>query len=134
MKQVLLAGAVVGTLFATVRLPVVTYYRDVLPILQQHCLACHRPAHIAPMSFVTYAQTRPWVDAIKHVVVTARMPPWSGGSPVSFGADHSLSTSEVETVVRWVEGGALAGDAKDAPPPAYPEEAPRRQRLAQTTP
>jgi hypothetical protein len=52
------------------------------------------------MSFGTYDRTRPWADAIKHAVVTARMPPWSGGTPVSFGQDHSLAKSEVETLVQ----------------------------------
>jgi hypothetical protein len=123
MKKLLLPGALVGMMFSAVALPVVTYYRDVLPILQKHCLACHRPGQIAPMSFLSYERTRPWADAIKQVVVTAKMPPWSGGSLVSFGQDHVLSQSEVDTIVQWVEGGAIAGNAKEAPPPAYPEEA-----------
>src|SRR5208282_2564212 len=37
-----------------------TFYKDVLPILQDHCQACHREGEIAPMSFMTYEQTRPW--------------------------------------------------------------------------
>ena len=123
MKELLLSGVLVGMVFGTVTLPVVTYYRDVLPILQKHCLACHRPGQIAPMSFLSYERTRPWADAIKHVVVTAKMPPWSGGSLVSFGQDHVLSQSEVDTIVQWVDGGAIAGNVKDAPLPAYPEKA-----------
>jgi hypothetical protein len=123
MKKLLVPGALVSMVFGTVQLPVVTYYRDVLPILQKHCLACHRPGQVAPISFLSYQQTRPWAEAMKHVVVTAKMPPWSGGSPVSFGQDHVLSQSEVETIVQWVDGGAIAGNAKDTPPPSYPEEA-----------
>ncbi len=126
MKRVPLMSAIAGTLLATVRLPVVTYYRDVLPILQQHCIECHRPSHIAPISFVTYRETRLWKDAIKHVVVTARMPPWSGGFPVQAGEAHSLTPNEVETIVQWVDGGAVAGDPNQAPPPGYPEEVSRR--------
>src|ERR1039457_6840744 len=26
-----------------------TFYRDVLPILQQHCQSCHRPGEMAPI-------------------------------------------------------------------------------------
>jgi hypothetical protein len=51
------------------------------------------------------------------------MPPWSGGSIVSFGQDHVLSQSEVDTIVQWVDGGAIAGNVKDASLPAYPEKA-----------
>ena len=123
MKKLLVPSALVSLAFGTVATPGVMYYRDVLPILQKHCLACHRPGQIAPISFLSYQQARPWADAIKHVVVTAKMPPWSGGSPVSFGQDHVLSQAEVNTIVQWVDGGAIGGNAKDAPPPAYPEEA-----------
>jgi hypothetical protein len=38
----------------------VTYYKDVLPILQIHCQSCHGPDHLAPISFLTYRETRPW--------------------------------------------------------------------------
>jgi len=31
----------------------VTFYKDVLPILQKNCQTCHRPGEIAPMSFMT---------------------------------------------------------------------------------
>ena len=41
-----------------------TFYRDVLPILQNHCQVCHRPGEIGPMPLVTYAQTKPFARAI----------------------------------------------------------------------
>ena len=44
---------------ATIRGLRPTFYRDVLPILQRHCQNCHRPAEVAPMPLVTYAQTQP---------------------------------------------------------------------------
>jgi hypothetical protein len=37
----------------------VTFNRDVLPILQQNCQTCHRPGEIAPMSFLSYQEVRP---------------------------------------------------------------------------
>ncbi len=122
MKRLLLISALIGTSLASIRLPMVTYYRDVLPILQQHCISCHRPAQIAPISFVTYRETRLWAEEIKHVVLTARMPPWSGGFPADLGQDHHLMPNEVETIIQWVDGGALAGSAGEAPPPSYPEQ------------
>ena len=35
------------------------FTKDVAPILQDKCQACHRPGYIAPMSLVTYEETRP---------------------------------------------------------------------------
>ncbi len=31
----------------------VTYTEDVAPILMQHCVTCHRPGEVAPMSLLT---------------------------------------------------------------------------------
>ena len=45
-----------------------TFYKDVLPVLQRHCQVCHRPGEIAPMPFVTYKQTKPWTKAIRQAV------------------------------------------------------------------
>jgi hypothetical protein len=33
-----------------------------------------------------------------------------------------LTEREIETIVRWVDQGALEGDAKDAPQPFFPYE------------
>src|SRR5262245_35545329 len=54
----------------------VTFNKDVLPILQKNCQSCHRPGQIAPMSFLTYQDARPWAKAMKAAVVTKKMPPW----------------------------------------------------------
>jgi hypothetical protein len=124
MKKLLLAGVSLAAItLATVRPGVVTYYRDVLPILQEHCQSCHRPGQLAPMSFLTYRQTRPWAEAIKQVVLATKMPPWSGRAIPASVRDHAMSLNDVEILVLWVEQGALAGDPKDAPPPTYFEEA-----------
>src|SRR5688572_20490795 len=53
-----------------------TFYKDVLPILQKNCQTCHRPGEVAPMSLVTFEDTRPWARAIKTAVAARKMPPW----------------------------------------------------------
>ena len=42
----------------------VTFNKDVLPVLQNRCQGCHRPGEAAPMSFLTYKETRGWAKAI----------------------------------------------------------------------
>ena len=60
----------------------VTYYKDVLPIIQENCQSCHRPAGlnisglVAPMSFMTFEDTRPWARSIARKVESREMPPW----------------------------------------------------------
>ncbi len=97
-----------------------TFTKDVAPIFQQKCQACHRPGYIAPMSLVTYAESRPWARSIRTRVETRQMPPWHIDKSVGiqdFENDRSLTDAEIDTIVRWVDGGAPRGNPEDMPPP-----------------
>ena len=100
-----------------------TFYKDMLPIVQEHCQLCHRPGQIGPFSFLEFQSARPWAKAIKNAVTTRKMPPWLANPKYGhFNNDRSLSQTEIDTIVAWVDNGALAGDPKDAPPPVqWPE-------------
>ena len=98
----------------------VTFTKDVAPILQARCQECHRPGSMAPMSLLTYQETRPWAKAIKERVLTRQMPPWHLDKTVGiqhFANDISLSDQQIATIARWVDAGAPMGDPKDMPPP-----------------
>jgi hypothetical protein len=95
-----------------------TFAKDVAPIFQEKCEACHRPDSIAPMSLKTYAETRPWARAIKARVSDHTMPPWDIDRTVGvqkFKNDRSLTDAEAATIVKWVDAGAPQGDPKDMP-------------------
>jgi hypothetical protein len=95
-----------------------TFYRDVLPILQQHCQSCHRAGEIAPMAFTTYEETRAYATAIAADVRVKKMPPWFADPAIGhFSNDPSLSASESQTLLDWAIAGAPAGKPADAPPP-----------------
>lgn len=99
---------------ATAQAP--TFYKDVLPVLAERCQTCHRPGEAAPMPLLTYSQTRPWAKAIREAVATRRMPPWHADSTVlRYSNDLSLSARERGILIGWAEGGALEGNAGDAP-------------------
>jgi hypothetical protein len=94
-----------------------TFYRDVLPILQQRCQICHRAEGIAPMRFETYEQIRPYAAAIAAAAQNKSMPPWFADPHIGhFSNDPSLSPRQIATLLTWATGGAPAGDARDAPP------------------
>jgi hypothetical protein len=98
----------------------VTFSKDVAPILQAKCQECHQPNSIAPMSLISYEEARPWARSIKARVATRQMPPWHIDRSVGvqkFKNDMSLTDEQVDTIVRWVDGGAPQGDPKDLPPP-----------------
>lgn len=95
-----------------------TFYKDVLPILQKNCQSCHRPGEAGPMSFLNYESTRPAAKAIKAAVLTKKMPPWFADPKYGhFENDRTLADADVKTLVSWVDTGAKAGNAKDAPKP-----------------
>ena len=100
-----------------------TYYKDVAPIIQNNCQTCHRPAGfnlsglLAPMSLMSYEDTRPWARAIASKVQSREMPPWFADEPKGvFENERGLTDTEISTIVDWVEAGAPAGDSADAPP------------------
>src|SRR2546426_2424674 len=104
----------------------VTFTKDVAPILQAKCQACHRPESMAPMSLLTYEDVRPWARAIALRVQTRQMPPWHIDKTIGiqqFKNDRSLSDEQIDTIVRWVAADAPKGDPKDMPPPrVWPDE------------
>jgi hypothetical protein len=94
-----------------------TFSKDVAPILYKHCVSCHRPGEVAPMSLLTYEQTRPYARAIANAVENRTMPPWHADAPAgTFHNERTLSEQERAVLTAWAAGGALNGDAKDLPP------------------
>jgi hypothetical protein len=103
-----------------------TFTKDIAPIFQEKCEACHRPNSIAPMSLVTYEDARPWARSIRTRVEARQMPPWDIDKTVGiqhFKNDRSLNDEQIQTIVRWIDAGAPKGDIKDMPAPKqWPEE------------
>src|SRR5882762_2895570 len=128
MRMLLIGSVALGVTFAGAPAVVaadahsaapVVFSKDVAPILQSKCQACHQPNSIAPMSLMTYEETRPWARSIKNRVETRQMPPWHIDRSVGvqkFKNDMSLTDDQISTIVRWVDGGAPQGDPKDLPP------------------
>jgi hypothetical protein len=101
----------------------VTFTRDIAPILQRSCQACHRPDSLAPMSLMTYEEVRPYARAIKQRTGLRHrqgvMPPWfieKGIGVQGFKDDVSLSEAEILKVAKWADSGAPKGNPADMPP------------------
>src|SRR4029077_12556960 len=88
----------------------VTFNRDVLPILQKNCQTCHRPGEVAPMSLLTYTDTRPWAKAIKKATIEKQMPPWFADPNYGhFKYDRRLSDADLKTLSDWADNGSPEG-------------------------
>lgn len=116
-RRATLAALIAAPCFAA-SLTTPTFSKDIAPIFQDKCQDCHRKNSMAPMSLVTYEETRPWAKSIKQRVASRVMPPWHLDKTVGiqkFANDTSLSDEQIATIVRWVDAGAPQGDPKDMP-------------------
>lgn len=89
----------------------VAFSTEVWPILERRCVTCHQPGEIAPMPLTSYAEVRPWAQAIREAVMTRKMPPWhaAGETAHNFRNDRSLTEAEIQTITDWVKEGAREG-------------------------
>jgi hypothetical protein len=46
-------GLLMGVAATAASNPSPTFYKDVVPVLQQNCQTCHRPGEAAPMTFMS---------------------------------------------------------------------------------
>lgn len=110
---------------ATVASADVTYSKDVSRILQGKCAQCHRPNDIAPFTLLSYDDAATYAEDIKRVITDKIMPPWK---PVpgfnEFKGAYGLSDEERRTILDWIAGGTLQGDAADLPAPLPVSDSP----------
>ncbi len=100
----------------------VTFYRDVLPILQKNCQQCHRTGEAAPFPLVSYKHAVTWADDIKSFTQRRKMPPWKPTEGVPFKGERRMTDAEIATIAAWVEEGTPEGNLKDAKPaPHFPD-------------
>ncbi len=96
----------------------VTYSEHVAAILQRRCQSCHRPGAIGPFELMTYDDAKSWSTSIREVVTTGLMPPWHADAPHGhFANDRSLTDAEHETLLDWIDDGAVEGDRTKLPNP-----------------
>ena len=98
----------------------ITFAKHVAPILQEKCQVCHQPNSVAPMSLLTYDDALPYAQLMKAKVSARVMPPWHLDRSVGiqkYQNDRGLTDAQIETIVRWVDGGTPFGVESDLPPP-----------------
>ena len=120
-KSLALALVLFGAGSASAQTP--TFSKDVAPIVFTKCASCHRPGEVAPMSLTTFKEVRPWAGAIRDKVSTRVMPPWHADRQYgTFRNEQSLTQSEIDTIVKWVNAGAPEGNPSRMPAlPKFPE-------------
>jgi mono/diheme cytochrome c family protein len=101
-----------------------TYYQDVKPILDAHCVGCHTEGGLGPFPLDSYEAVSDVAEMIPEMIESRQMPPFLAAPAVRpLAYDTSLSDEQIALVSRWVREGARMGDATAEAPPI---ELPRR--------
>ncbi|HWB73584.1 MAG TPA: hypothetical protein VG755_01490 [Nannocystaceae bacterium] len=106
----------------------VVYWRDLKPVIDARCGACHSADGVAPFSLGSYAEVAPYGELMLAQIDAGVMPPWPASPDCNdYLYDPSLSDEEKELVAQWVALGKPEGDPNDigAPLPIASAELPR---------
>lgn len=101
-----------------------TYAKDIAPLMNKHCVECHRPGTAAPFVLTSFEKVSAKAKAIAEVVEEERMPPWFAHPDFgTFINRRGLTSQERQTILQWARGGRAPGDLSAAPPPPeFPDE------------
>ncbi len=102
----------------------VNYAEHIAPLLNAHCIECHRPGEVAPFSLIGYEQAKKWAPMIASTTAAKKMPPWK--AVLGYGEfldENRLTETELATLKQWNASGAPRGNAKKEPkPPTFAGE------------
>lgn len=97
--------------------PTITYAEHIAPILNRHCVSCHRNGDIGPMDLSQYDDAAAWADMIVEVTQDRRMPPWHASPEHGhFSNDRRLTEQEIDLLEQWASSGTPPGERTKTPP------------------
>ncbi|MDP6651281.1 MAG: redoxin domain-containing protein [Gammaproteobacteria bacterium] len=93
---------------------VVSYSKDIAPVLAEECANCHREGGVAPFAMDGHSMVQGWSPMIREVLMTRRMPPGQiDGHIGDFVNDRLVDDQDVRNIIAWVEAGAPKDDGND---------------------
>ncbi|MFM7037016.1 MAG: redoxin family protein [Planctomycetaceae bacterium] len=99
----------------------VTWHSHISRILQRNCLECHRGGGVGPFPLETLQQVIGHAAMIRQVVADQSMPPWFAAADNTahrrWANDRSLSATDKQQLLDWLDGGRSEGNPADAPLP-----------------
>ena len=94
----------------------ITFSQHVAPVLNQHCLECHRAGDIGPFGMERFGEVAGWADTIVESIESGRMPPWHADPEHGdFANRRAMHESEIQVLRDWVAGGLKEGPADILP-------------------
>ncbi len=118
MPTVSAVGCIIGRVPQREATGNITFSKQIAPLLNKHCVSCHRAGEVAPFELTSYEKAVGWGGMIEEVVREGRMPPWHANpAHGKFRNDARLTDDEKELIATWVKNGAPEGEVADLPKP-----------------
>ena len=103
-------------LFLETKAQTLNWAENAAPIIYSNCIKCHNPNGVAPFELLTYKSAFENKDLIKYMVSERKMPPWTPNPHYTrFVDERILRQGEIDTLVKWINDGAIEGDVSKAP-------------------
>ena len=101
----------------------VSYTRDIVPLVSENCVKCHRDGGIAPWSMNSHKMLQGFAPMIREVVLTRRMPPGQIDTQVGkhIADVAGLSIEEQQKLLAWIDAGAPKDGVEDPLAEVQPE-------------
>jgi thiol-disulfide isomerase/thioredoxin len=116
LRQTQPVGCLLEPADAVITSKVLTFCRDIAPIIFANCVRCHREGEAAPFPLATYEDVRSHATQIASVVEQRIMPPWRPRQGFGqFRNELRLSEGEISRIVNWLANGAPQGNPSDLP-------------------
>jgi len=94
----------------------ITYHKDVAPILRNHCMMCHSEGNAGPFTLTSYDDAADWMKTGLREIKAGRMPPAQVESDLAIRNANTISPAELKTLESWIKSGKPEGDSNSAPP------------------
>src|SRR5690348_17842382 len=99
-----------------------TWQRDVRPLVESKCAACHKQGGIGPFAFASSQDVRAMGVPVRDAVTQHIMPPWPAASSCTqYAPEGSLTQAQLTTLTGWLDNGAPEGEAADYVPSTDPQ-------------
>jgi hypothetical protein len=96
------------------------YATEVAPIIINNCASCHRQFGAGPFSIDSYVALLGWSPMIREVLLNKRMPPAQIDPYIAHSPNaRYVSTSDIQTLLHWLDAGAPRGDNPSDPLAEY---------------
>ena len=88
-----------------------SWYADVKPLMESHCVACHQAGAVGAFSLDTLDAVSIVSEYVADAVQDRRMPPWLAEDGCEeYRDDIQLTEEEIDTILEWIDNGKPEGD------------------------